>query len=61
MINSTAYFAFLYSLVACWAAGIVVLLVLGVRRRRVLLVVIGIGLAWAGPAAMFWLEALLSG
>ena len=61
MINSTTYFAFLYSLVALWAAAIVMLLVLGVRRRRVLLVVLGLALAWTGPAAMFWVEGMLSG
>jgi hypothetical protein len=60
MINSTAYFAIVYALLAAWIGAIVWLIVLGVRRRRVTLVAVAIALAWAGPLTISWLEAVLS-
>jgi len=60
-INSPAYFLILYALVALWAAAVLRLLTLGVRRRRVPLVLLAFLVAWAGPAAMVSLEALLGG
>jgi hypothetical protein len=61
MINSVAYFAIVYALLVGWIAAIVALITLGVRRRRVLLVVIAMLLAWAGPLTVRWLETILSG
>ena len=60
-INSPAYFLILYALVALWAAAVLRLLYLGVRRRRVKLVLIGLFIAWAGPAAMVSIQTLLDG
>ena len=59
MINSPAYFAIVYALVAGWAAAIVWLIARGVRRRRVALVVAAMLLSWAGPLAIRWLESVL--
>ena len=59
MINSPAYFAIVYALLAGWVATIVWLIALGVRRRRVALVVAAMLLAWAGPFTIRWLESVL--
>ena len=59
MINSPAYFAIVYGLLAAWLAAIVWLIALGVRRRRVALVAVAMLLAWAGPLTIRWLESVL--
>ena len=60
MINSFAYFAIVYSLLAAWIAAIVWLIARGVRRRQVPSVIVAMVLAWAGPLTIRWLEAVLS-